>query len=1084
MINQKKLIDGIKSFSPSKEKWISKPPENLPDKVSVTLSDGQTGILDMKDPKAVVWAEIIAGLEQENKPVYLEVDEESNIVTNLLIPMVFKVVEMEPDEHGNIIFQLNPSCAFHGLLKSDPNFESMRASLEEALNDGTELLITETRDEHEIIDVRKPKEDSGGPPEPAPAVPDDPPITEARSIEVFNNMNNESCVPCNPDSDCITFMYPDNGCWIRAHIMCHLMRNGGPNTTTNPPEDPEKVWIRHSPGNSLKPFAPNHPDCHIPFGGWAWHVAPILNTILTGGNEKLVFDPSLCSIPVTQAYWKSIQNDPGATLTETQWTAYNYETDTTNVSLSAARSYMNTYRNYLRTRCLDFGTPPYSCNKRCFFIIDRNTFSDDEINAMLAVNNPAVIEAAFYIVLDGYSPYDLGFTAATMQHTPTLNVSPSVSGMTITADHMVFEYPSNLNRRQRLTWVYKISFTNANGFTSSQRVITLDASISGDKAVGYLLLLQQPAPYENDGSTSWLSTDLRVFQIKTGESKFGETMGSNPNNFITQVITRLNNNNTGGQTFENDISTDQQTSRLEISQTVGGTAVYNFAIAKVRYRSTALPASNVRVFFRLFPVATTSLVYEQVYAYRQHQSGTTIVPLLGIKSNEVTSIPCFASPRINTATTSMTAQTDTPNVQTIPANSGGTEVVRYFGCWLDINQTQPQFPLNPSPVDGPYSSGRISILDHIRNEHQCLVSEIVFTPAPAPYGYTPSTSDKLAQRNLAIVESSNPGTVHSRRIPQTFEIRPQTSKVDNDELMIDWGNIPEDSIATLYLPGFDSNQIIALAASKYRSHRLRRIDEHTIRLATGGITYLPIPFSDEKFPGMLTIDLPEGVKKGEVYKVVVRQITCEKPATDISHRINKQYSGLRHITGSFQLTIPVRDKVDILTGQERLLSNLRWIGQAIPAKSSWSLVFSKYTTHIADRVDSLGGNSSKIYASPTGQWQEARRRCRLFATVITIIISLFAVAFGTLSVGLMTTIDGIGILLLIWLLIMWNKKCRPKSCKIILTVLTGLGVASVILAILKILGFSGLRLDSTLFSCVGITVILGIIAWIKGCFRR
>ena len=113
-------------------------------------------------------------------------------------------------------------------------------------------------------------------------------------------------------------------------------------------------------------------------------------------------------------------------------------------------------------------------------------------------------------------------------------------------------------------------------------------------------------------------------------------------------------------------------------------------------------------------------------------------------------------------------------MQTIPKDTGGAEVHHYFGCWLDINQTDQLFSLVfPSTnIDGPYTSGCLSIQDHIRGAHQCLVAEIAFLPAPAQNGSTPSNSDKLAQRNLSIVESANPGLDFSRRIPQTFETQP------------------------------------------------------------------------------------------------------------------------------------------------------------------------------------------------------------------------------------------------------------------------------------------------------------------------
>ena len=501
----------------------------------------------------------------------------------------------------------------------------------------------------------------------------------------------------------------------------------------------------------------------------------------------------------------------------------------------------------------------------------------------------------------------------------------------------------------------------------------LDAMVSSVSSTGYLYLIQEPNPYEIDGETSWLSTDLRVFQVKQNDPKFGATMGSDPCAFITQVISNLNAGTTGEQTFETGIRVDYDGSQLELSEKVGGTPVYNFAIAKVRYRAIARSATDMRVFFRLFPVATTSLEYDQTTSYRRCEDDEKIVPLLGIKNNnEIASIPCFASLRINSSTELMTDQRDdTPNKMTIPADASGAEVWRYFGCWLDINQPdEKQFPfVLPSNVDGQYTSDRESIQMHIRSQHQCLVSEIVFADVPAQDFSTPSVSDKLAQRNLNIVETANPGLAFSRRIPQTFEIRPSTSPVDHDELMIDWGNVPVGSVAALYVPGIDTKDVLLLAAKKYRHHRLVRIDRHTLRLDTGGITYLPVPFTDDgSFPGLLTVDLPEGIVKGQAFTVVVRQVTSDRQRIAKTRRIEEPESSGRHIVGSFQLTIPVREKAEILPGQERLLSNLRWIERAIPANNRWSPVFRRYVRQIADRVDALGGDSSKVAASPSGQW--------------------------------------------------------------------------------------------------------------------
>jgi hypothetical protein len=722
--------------------------------------------------------------------------------------------------------------------------------------------------------------------------------------------------------------------------------------------------------------------------------------------------------------------------------------------------------------------------------MDRSTISDDEIEAMLLSGSPARIKDAFYIVLDGYSPNQLGFTSPTMQHQPTLSISPNVTGMMpLTADRIEFEYSTHLNRRQRLTWVYHIDFTDISGFTIPLRVITIQATMDTQVGNGTLYLIQQQNPYEVDGSVSWLSTDLRVFQIKAGDPpRFGVTMETNPNAFITQVLDNLNdpNNNTAEQAFES-ISTDQQTSRLELSEKVGvgGVAVYNFAIARVRYRSAQTDATDVRVFFRLFPWETSSVEYNLATGYYRYQSGNLVVPLLGRKNNDVTSIPCFASPRINSATNSMTIQTDTPNVQNIAKDTSGAEVSQYFGCWLDINQLQEQFPLQlPSTnIDGPYTSDRKTIQEHIRNEHQCLVAEIVFLPAQAQQGSTPSNSDKLAQRNLAIVETANPGMVFSRRIPQTFEIQPSLSTVEHDELMIDWGNVPAGSVATVYLPGISSREVLTLASSKYRHHRLKRIDDHTIKFETGGISYLPIPFVDGSFPGLLTIDLPEGIKKGEVFTVVVRQVTGVRQQHDLRLKMREGLVNCRHIVGSFQLTIPVRDKADILPAQQRLLSNLRWIERAIPPGNRWAPVFGKYVAQVAARVDALGGNSKRVAPSASGQWQEAYRTCLLMMLITILLIAALVVGSGTQTGGVVV-LGGISVVaLLAGTVYLWRKKCRPTTCQLLRALLAGSAVGAIFLALVLLFGQPTPRLIVALLVSAGVSAATAIVSWLKGCHR-
>jgi hypothetical protein len=631
--------------------------------------------------------------------------------------------------------------------------------------------------------------------------------------------------------------------------------------------------------------------------------------------------------------------------------------------------------------------------KALTFITDRSQFGRDEVDALLATVSPAVVENAFYVHADGFWPDKLGVTSISLGSSPnvkpTLSVNPSVTGMTVEVASLEAEDPTLPIAPQRFTWVLRVKFTSSTGFptiANAEQIVTLTATLAGLTASAQIRLVKEASPYELDGPVSWLSTDVRVFQIRASESAFGATMGSTPAAaaaFIKQVIANLDSGNSGGQTFDG-ISTDQQTSVLELAQQVNGTNVtnvFNFAVAKVRYVGT-IGISNVRVFFRLFPVSTTSTEFALGTTYRRSTQGTNVIPTLGLSGvGDLLSIPCFAEPRVDSATTALTAQTDPDNVKpTMPASPSGGESVAYFGAWLDINQTQPQFPTKPSPADGPWSGGRKTVQQLIRNAHQCLVAEIAYDPDPINDGASPGGSDKLAQRNLSIVASANPGDPASHRIPNVFELwpapAPSGAAAAPDELLIDWSDVPAGTTATIYIPEIDAAQIVALARDRASASAIEQVDGQTITLPTGGIGYVPLPpGATFGLTGLLTLDLPETVKKGEVYTVAVRQVTdaVQPPEVVVFKGGEAAAAALsvpplrwRRIVGSYQITIPVRTREVILPAEIRLLSVLRWILKSMATDERWYPVFSRYVNLIADRVGAFGGDPDRVQGSPAG----------------------------------------------------------------------------------------------------------------------
>jgi hypothetical protein len=746
--------------------------------------------------------------------------------------------------------------------------------------------------------------------------------------------------------------------------------------------------------------------------------------------------------------------------------------------------------------------------KQLFFIVDKSTFGQDEVGAMLAQGN-ATVNAAFYVGVEGFTATELGIITADLTgppvHKPTLTPSPSVMDMTIGEPTALLAEDMSLPATtQRFTWVYPVSFTSANGFTQPVITVTLNATMSTVAGSGVIQLLQQPDPYELDGQTHWLSTDLRVFQIKTNQSKFGATVGgSTPTdaiNFIRQVITNLNpGGNSGGQTFENDL--DPNATEVALYQTdTSGTAVFNFAIAKVRYRAIAQDAQAVRVFFRLCPALTVSLAYDPSTTYRTYSDGVQYgqkIARLGTQNNNILTIPCFATARF-TPGASMDTQTDIPNVQmTIAHNTTGAEIDRYFGCWLDINQPlQTHFPINPTN-NGPYSGSLKSVLELVRNQHQCLVAEIAFDPDPISTGATPGTSDKLAQRNLSLVASANPGEVTSRRIPNAFEFKPTPGPLlqGPDELMIDWGNTPVGSVARIYLPTVSVDEILEFAAKQYSAAKLTRIDDHTVECEVHRITYIPIPPGPSlNHTGLLTIDLPPGVRKGQMFHIIVRQITHagraipvpQEPQIDVRSSVSSlaatQNFNWRQVLGTFQISIPVQSKEVMLEPEERLLSVLRWILQSIPLHDRWYLVFSQYVEEIADRVRGLGGDPDQIQPSPNGEgislvdvW--CRRIAWLVVVFLALWITLLGLAFAT-PASLLILLIGI---VLLTLIVVWQWRCKPDLCTNLWGLLLGAAGGAGLLG-LAVLGGLGGPTTNLVLAASGIAVlILSLVAMVRGC---
>ncbi|KIP17982.1 hypothetical protein KY49_3608 [Burkholderia sp. MSHR3999] len=629
------------------------------------------------------------------------------------------------------------------------------------------------------------------------------------------------------------------------------------------------------------------------------------------------------------------------------------------------------------------------------FILNRNPIGQDEVDARRTTGD-LPMQDAFRVVVDGFTAAELGLAGPGS----TLNVASPVAGMTITCTGNTSDTGSYGTQIQRFTFDYSIDFPDdsAFGFAGATEDLTLNVTAGGVPASALLTLIKQPDPFLLHGDPAWLSIDLRVFAVRPHETWFGATMGADASaapGFIQQVMHNLTagKGTAGGQSFDDPavLSPDEDKSKLYLQPNdEHNVPVFNFALAKVHYIGL-IGASNVRVFFRLRQTQVTyaGFDYPPGGQYRRASSNPDGQPiaLAGIQGNEYVTVPCFANGRIDSTTSSMDQQTDGHNIQSFTA-IGGPEVDNFYGCWLDINQPDLRLPVEvPPQQDGPFDPGDpnpnfrpVSLKQALaRNLHLCLIAEIDFDPTPIPLGKDPSNWDKLAQRNIAWSD------VGSAQAVTTFEIRPTPMGLPAgqtpDELMIDWGSTPPGSTAQIYLPAVKAADVLAMATKMYTSHRLTRLDEHTLQCKTGGITYVPVPPGGNiNYAGLLSVVVPEHLPHGNTYTVAVRQVTNAfgrrtpppPPPPAITERrrtavVEPAQIEWRRVVGAFQLTIPVKAKATLLKREERDYSVLLWIAEAIPHHNRWHPVFSRYLQRIAGRVSAFGGNPAHILPSPTGE---------------------------------------------------------------------------------------------------------------------
>lgn len=673
------------------------------------------------------------------------------------------------------------------------------------------------------------------------------------------------------------------------------------------------------------------------------------------------------------------------------------------------------------------------------FWVDKSTYGRDEVSEVVGSSAHGTFDNAFWVVLEGFniqSALTHGIGAPTLAGDLTsvtdLHLSSDPSGTR-------YENPSDARIPQRIRFPFDITFASASGLpaagaptafkalTAQTKVGTAD--LPGASAVTEFELVGGADPFMTDidpakGNDFWLSRDLRVFTATpslnahpvAGGPTFSSDTFAGGYDYIQNLLGFLNDPNHGFTTGAKDPFADgtipQQGAALTGDSSVTPFTFvpftlhrnYNFAIARVRLRGvTGASASQVKVFMRMWSTQSADTDFQPSTTYLSHTTGG--LPAWPLPAADGHSFPFFATGNAPDLSDPANPEygTNGVNSRTVSITSGD-QAFAYFGVFLNVYD--PSMKANGTAVQALMGGS-----------HHCLVAEIAYDGAPiVNHGgvtMSPASSDKLAQRNLQVTHSDNPGPPETHRVPQTFDVRPSAALTSvagdlldhPDELMIDWGQVPVGTTAHIYWPQVDAARVIALAGSLYGSTSLTASDAHTIDApVTRGVTYVPIPpGSGERYAGLLTLDLPTTVTTGQQLDVVVRRVSTRRKEVIEEHvaqpsdapRLTKRatrprkavpaefetdalevrgtdrvkgphMTNWRYVTGAFQVTIPVTTAAVMLWPDENTLAIVRWRLTQIATTDRWHPVLTRYADYLAARIDGLGGNAESIKPSLDG----------------------------------------------------------------------------------------------------------------------
>jgi hypothetical protein len=397
-----------------------------------------------------------------------------------------------------------------------------------------------------------------------------------------------------------------------------------------------------------------------------------------------------------------------------------------------------------------------------YFVVDQSSFGRDEVSNATSGGGSFSVANAFWLVLEGFSPEDLGKAMPVFSgdFANLASLTPHPAVVDLSAPWRL-RIPCDVSLNAAA-----LSAFPAAGQPPSYAPLVANITVGGVQlpaATTEFELVGGANPrFENLDPTNpqaefWLSQDLRVFGAGVGETPMpgGPPFGYDPYASIQSLLGYLNGDTTltvprpvGAWDFLNGLPGQSGAETAESSVTPltkKHQQIHNFAVARVRLQGPGgSQAQNVRVFFRLFVGQSTDTDFQPLTSYNSQlgasgdDAGKPVLPLPSGPAKDpsgesLITVPFFAT---NDPTGAQDYDGSHPNanirtIQVPPLQDG---VYAYFGCFLDMFKANGQslFP----------------------GTHYCLVAEIAYDDAPIQNAngitMSPENCDKLAQRNFQI----------------------------------------------------------------------------------------------------------------------------------------------------------------------------------------------------------------------------------------------------------------------------------------------------------------------------------------------